>query len=171
MDLKRKSTATAVRPSAQGEEFARVTIAIMETGHTQGYLRSVCRAGEADLKGPNGSDDDGEAGSGAPAGESFEACESAIFSGALYALRTGSGLSPDRVGMVILDVAGCVGTGGAHGFALAAAYAVWNTFDYTPAEGDVTEIEGWRFDGVRDVTDAARFAFPGPTTIDSDRPC
>lgn len=157
MALKRKSTATAVRSSTQGEEFARVTVAIMETEPTKGYLRSVCSAREAVLTGPG----DG------PPGHSFESCESAIFSGALYGLRTGSEATPDRIGLVILDIEGCIGEFGADGFALAAARAVWNAVEHTPAEGDVTEIQGWRSAGERDVTDAAGFAFPGPTTIDT----
>lgn len=153
-----RTTATARREGARGAERATVTLVLNPTAAEERYWRTMCRAGEVALKGVDGDEP----------GEPFKVCESAIYAGVFYALRKVEG----HYAFLILDVQGEIGEGGADGFALAAAHAVWKGLEYEPGEEDLPRVEAWRFEGEVEVTEPkqADLKRPGlPTMPGEDR--
>lgn len=132
-----RTTATARREGAAGPERATVTLVLNPTAEDERYWRTMCRADQVDLKGVGG---------GEP-GETFKTCESAVYGGVFYALRKVEGF----YAFLILDLQGEIAEGGADGFALAAAHAVWNGLDYEPKAEDLPELETWTYQGESEV--------------------
>lgn len=132
-----RTTATARREGARGAERATVTLVLNPTAAEERYWRTMCRAEEVDLRGVAGE---------AP-GEPFRVCESAVYGGVFYALRKVEG----HYGFLVLDVQGEIGEGGADGFALAAAHAVWAGLEYVPNQDELPQLEAWRFEGEVEV--------------------
>ncbi len=128
-----RTTATARREGAQGGERATVTLVLNPTTAEGRYWRTMCRADQVALRGVDS----------AEPGEPFRVCESAIYAGVFYALRKVEG----DYAFLIVDVDGEISEGGADGFALAAAHAVWNGLDYVPSEEDLPRPEAWMYDG------------------------
>lgn len=139
MAVRCRTTATARREGVRGSERATVTLVLNETEAAERYWRTMCRAEEVRLSGPGG---------GEP-GEAFKTCESAVYGGVFYALRKVEG----HFAFLVLEMEGEIGEGGADGFALAAAHAVWRGVGYEPGEEDLPGLEDWRFHGEAEVSE------------------
>lgn len=137
-----RTTATARREGARGPERATVTLVLNPTEENERYWRTMCRADQVELRGVE---------SDAP-GEPFKTCESAVYGGVFYALRKVEGF----YAFLILDIQGEIAEGGADGFALAAAHAVWNGLEYEPGEEDLPDLEAWEYDGKGEVKEPQR---------------
>lgn len=132
-----RTTATARREGAAGTERATVTLVLNPTAEDERYWRTMCRADQVALRGIDG---------GEP-GETFKTCESAVYGGVFYALRKVEG----SYAFLILDLQGEIAEGGADGFALAAAHAVWKGLDHEPSPDELPELEAWNFGGEFEV--------------------
>lgn len=139
--LKLQSTATARKREGQGEcqaeQFATVTMGIVPATEQTRTWGTLCEGDACDIAGLDGN---------APP-EDFPVCESAVYQAAFMALRR----SEEFHSFFVLEMKGRIGKGGAEGFAVATLHAVWNALDYAPTEEDLTEINEWKYDGIRAV--------------------